>query len=268
MKTNKFFSLKRFGRLLSADLRLNSKRYLYTIIGGAIGIYLFLLFGFLTDQHDTVDTGNYLIMFNFSIFALGAYIGSVFPSFSEKKTTANYLLIPASHFEKLLSQFLLYYVAGAIVFIFLFWIDAHLVRLSLSNLESVRKGTWVIEPLNYLRFFPYTNQTLLIARTVLLIMIYFSIGGFLFATRLFFRRFALVKSIISGVILFLLTSVFLVLFSHLFFPERTKGFNVAPIEYAGLWGVSNYLLLVGSLFAIILIFFLPLAYFKLKEKQV
>jgi len=268
MKLNKFFSLKRFGRLLSADLRLNSKRYLFTIAGGAIGIYLLLLFGMLSNQNYTVNTGYYVIMFNFSILGLGAYIGSVFPSLSENKTTANYLLFPASHFEKFLSQFLLYYVAGAIVFVFLFWMDAHLVRLSLSNLENVRNGTWIIEPFNFRKFFPYTNQTSIIAQTVLTVMIYLSIGGFLFTTRIFFRKFALAKSVISGVALFFLTAFVLVLFSHLFFPDYTKGFNIGAPIYDSLWGLNNWKLLFDSIFAIILIFFLPLAYFKLKEKQV
>jgi len=267
MKLHKFFSLKRFCRLLSADLRLNSKRYLYTIIGGAIGIYLFLLFGMLINENYTIGYVYYNGLFTFSLMALGLFVGSAFPAFSEKPATANFLLFPASHFEKLLTQFLLYYVAGAIIFVFVFWVDAHLARLSLLNLEDVRTGKWVIVPFSYGNIFQ-TFAFKKIEYFCHFLIIIFSSGGFLFTTRLFFRRFALVKSIISGVILFLSTSVFLVLFSHLFYPEITKGFNIAPIEYSGLWGVSNYLLLVDSLFAIILIFFLPLAYFKLKEKQV
>jgi len=267
MKSHKFFSLKRFGRLLAANLRLNSKRYLYTIIGGAFGIYLLLLFGMLTNENYTIDYNYYSGLFSLSLMSLGLFIGSAFPAFSEKPATANFLLFPASHFEKLLTQFLLYYVAGATIFVFVFWVDAHLARLSLLNLEDVRTGKWIIEPFSYGNII----QTFAIKKIEYFwhfLIIIFSSGGFLFTTRLFFKRFALAKSIISGVILFLLTYVFLVLFSHLFYTEITKGFNLAAIEYAGLWGVSNYILLVDSLFAIILLFFLPLAYFKLKEKQV
>ena len=261
MKLHKFFSLKRFGRLLAANLRLNSKRYLYFFTGAAVGLYSLLLFGVLWDPHDTVGVEYYFHMFAFSLGALGIYIGSAFPAFSEKTTTADYLLFPASHFEKLLSQFLLYYVAGTIVFVFLFWADAHLARLTLSNLETVRTGKGIIEPFSYSDWDFGTVYGSLTAMTI------FSIYGFLFTTRLFFSRLALVKSIISGVILLISAVLLLVLGSHLFFPEKTQGFNIAAPIYSSLWDLRNIELLWGSLFAIIFIFFLPLAYFKLKEKQ-
>jgi len=259
MKLHKFFSLKRFGRLLAADLRLNSKRYLYIIAGAAVGIYLLLLFGMLSDPHDAVGLEYYAYMFAFSLIALGAYIGSAFPSFGEKTTTANFLLFPASHFEKLLSQFLLYYVAGTIVFVFMFWADAHLARLTLPHLEIARTG--IVEP------FSYSDWNFGSVYGSLFTIIIFSICGFLFTTRLFFGRFALAKSIISGVILLILAVLALVLCSHLFFPEKTQGFDISVPIYSGLWGVKNIELLWGGLFGIICILFLPLAYFKLKEKQ-
>jgi hypothetical protein len=239
MKFHKFFSLKRFGRLLAADLRLNSKRYLYTIAGAAVGIYLLLLFGMLFNQYETIYVVHYLVMFIFSLLAFGAYIGSAFPSFSEKTTTVNFLLFPASSFEKLLSQFLLYYVAGTIVFVFLFWVDAHLARLSLSNLEAVRTGKWIIQPFSYGGFFE-AHRTQDITHVSLLTMTVFSIAGFLFTTRLFFSRFALAKSIISGIVLFISFILVLILSSHLFFPEKTQGFNIAAPVYSSLWGVTNF----------------------------
>ncbi len=70
MKSNNFFSLKRFGRLVAADLRLNDKRYLYTIAGGAVGLYLFMLLIMLSDQDGTFGINNYFVMFGFSLLAL------------------------------------------------------------------------------------------------------------------------------------------------------------------------------------------------------
>ncbi len=146
MKPHSFFSFKRFGRLLAADLRLNSKRYLYAIAGAAIGLYLFLLFTLSVDQYGKVEAEFYAQMFFVSLFTLGIYTGSAFPSFNRKTTASNFLLFPASNFEKFLSQFLIYYVAGAILFIFIFWADAHLAQLSMSNMESVKTGKYIIEP--------------------------------------------------------------------------------------------------------------------------
>ncbi len=84
MKPHSFFSFKRFGRLLAADLRLNSKRYLYAIAGAAIGLYLFLLFTLSVDQYGKVEAEFYAQMFFVSLFTLGIYTGSAFPSFNRK----------------------------------------------------------------------------------------------------------------------------------------------------------------------------------------
>ena len=273
MKLHKFFSLKRFGRLLAADLRLNSKRYLYFFAGAAVGIYLLFLFGMLRffDQRFTVESSYYYSMFILSLVALGAYIGSAFPAFSEKPTTASYLLFPASHFEKLLSQFLLYFVAGTIIFTFLFWVDAHLARLSLLNLESVRTGKWVIEPFSYsmiLNPSPYPHSKKNILEYGLQWIMMFSVISFLFTARLFFNKFALAKSIISGIVIAISISCLMVLCSHLFFPEKTQGFEIALVSYhSDFFNTDTGVLFIYSLCLIVCLFFLPLAYFKLKEKQ-
>ena len=270
MKPHKFFSLKRFGRLLAADLRLNSKRYLYIIAGAAVGIYLLILFFMLSDQHYPVNGYRYFFMFYYTLLALGAYIGNAFPSFSEKTTAANFLLFPASNFEKLMSQFLLYFVAGTILFIFLFWVDAHLVRLSLSNLEIVLTGKWAIKPFSYsIMSQPFSSCPSNILEYCLQWMTILSIGCFLFTARLFFNKFALAKSIISGIVMLILVLCLMVLCSHLFFPEWTQGFQIPLVVTCNIkfFNVNNNILFIYSLLGIICIFFLPLAYFKLKEKQ-
>lgn len=275
MKLHKFFSLKRFGRLLAADLRLNSKRYLYTIAGAAVGIYLLLLFSILSGQRNTFKAEDYSRMFGFSLLALGVYIGSAFPSFSEKATTANFLLFPASNFEKLISQFLLYFIDGTIIFIFLFWLDAHLVRLSLSNMEMVRNGNLTIIPFSYPKMFEYiSSNSRNILESILPWIMTISIGFFLFTTRLVFNKFALAKSIISGIVIFFLVFCLLVLCSHLFYPETTYGFRVSDklffysTNIFNIRNVESIILFFYILCGIIFLFFLPLAYFKIKEKQV
>jgi hypothetical protein len=84
---------------------------------------------------------------------------------------------------------------------------------------------------------------------------------------LFTKRFALVKSSIAlGVLIFALTCC-LVLFSHLFYPE-TKGFDIELQKYEPYRGIDNLFLFYSSIAALVWLLFLPLAYFKLKEKQV
>ena len=271
MKFHKFFSLKRFGRLLAADLQLNSKRYLYLIAGAAVGMYLLMLVFLLNGynvNHYPVRSEFYMTTFILSLMAFVAYAGSAFPSFSEKPATAGFLLFPASGFEKLMSQFLIYIVAGISLFLFLFWVDAHLVRLSLSNLESVRTGKWLIEPFNYSMMIFRNDSYRNVSEYYMQWLMFFSVGCFLFTARLFFGKFALAKSIICGIVLAVSGTCLMVLCSHLFFPEKTQGFEVSINFYhTNFFDMGNDSLFIYSLCGIICLFFLPLAYFKLKEKQ-
>jgi hypothetical protein len=228
----------------------------------------------LIDQYGTFSIRTYFNFFIISLLALGVYIGTAFPSFSERTTAGSFLLFPASNFEKLLSQFLLYIIAGMGILVALFWIDAHLVRLSLSHLESVRVGKFIIIPFSYSSLincintiFGYEARDIGIKFISFFIMIIISVAGFLFTTRLFFRRFALAKSIFCAVLLIFSLPCLLVVCSHLFLPGETQGFIIQFPSYKSLWGLYNYELLLYGLLVIICIFFLPLAYFKLKEKQ-
>jgi hypothetical protein len=199
------------------------------------------------------------------LFLLGAFVGSAFPEFGNKEKTGNYLLLPASTFEKVFTQFLIHFVFGILFFVLLFWIDAHLARWTMLHRESVQSGRVVIEQFQFLKLFG--EHDLSVLDKVFCGAFTFSIGTFLFAVRLFFRRFALVKTVICGVGLFFFQYCLLSLFSHLFYPEKTSGFNIELDIYKTILNLENIQLFVYTIFYFAWLFFLPLAYFKLKEKQ-
>ena len=264
MKPNKYFSPKRFYRLLSTDVLLNYKRYLFTFVGAAIGMYLILLYNMANTYHE-FGSHDYRGIFMLGLLALGAFIGCAFPEWNDKIKTGNYLLLPASTFEKLLSQFLIYIVFGSFCLFLLFWVDAHLAQWTALGMESVQEKGVIIKDFQFSMLYfgmdddPNARQAITISIT--------TISLFLFTARLFFKRFALVKSVIAFATIFFLCMCCFVLFSHIFYPETT-GFDVRLPSYKVTENWYNVEIFASVLAYSLWVFFLPLAYYKLKEKQV
>lgn len=227
------------------------------------------------------DSNKYMNIFMVSLVALGALVGSSFPDLGSKVKTANYLLIPASTFEKFTSQFFIRVICGAVIFLVLFWIDARLARaISVTQMIDVKTNLHYvhaeqfIEKFNYGMIFLYNKVNYPVEKIVYYKSIetwgaslfIVSIGLYLFSVRLFFKKLGLVKSIISFVALFFILFLFMVIFSHIFYPN-TIGFDVSLPTYTFQNDINNvefWLFLIGFVSPL---FLLPLGYFKLKEKQ-
>jgi len=141
---------------------------------------------------------------------------------------------------------------------------AHLARFSALSVFQGHADAQTIESFHF--------SSLLIGSKDLLsklgiIFAIFSIGMYLFSIRIFFKRFALVKTIISLVAVYALFACIMVLFSHIFYPE-TIGFRVHIETYDLAPDLTNSNLWVNSISFFSWMFFLTLGYFKLKEKQI
>jgi hypothetical protein len=289
MNSNKFFSYNRFYLLLRSDLLINYKKYCLAILVAFILGFVFLygsmprlVYGNeMENRWNIFSSSRYMYIFLGSIVALGALVGSSFPDLGSKVKTSNYLLIPASTFEKFSSQFFIRVICGAAIFLILFWIDARLARaISVMQMVDVKTNLHygnaenVIEKFNYGMIFLYQKVyypvELIVYHKAIetwgISLFIVSIGLYLFSVRLFFKKLGLVKSIISFVALFFILFLFMVIFSHIFYPD-TRGFNVSLHNYTLQNGTDNigfWLFLIGFVSPL---FLLPLGYFKLKEKQ-
>jgi len=297
MNSNKFFSFSRFYRLLMNDILINYKKYLLIILAAFIMGFVFLYsnmpkFAYgneLESSWRIFGKNDYMKIFMASIVALGVLVGSSFPDLGSKVKTTNYLLIPASTFEKFFSQFFIRVICGAAIFLVLFWIDARLAR-TISVMQMVELKTnlhyayaeQVIEKFHYSMIFLYDNvisysseagsypiEKIVYHKSIEtwgLSFCIISIGLYLFSVKLFFKKLGLVKSILSLVALFFAMALFMVVFSHIFYPD-TKGFDVSLSNYTLQNGINNiefWLCLIGFVSPL---FLLSMGYFKLKEKQ-
>ena len=281
MSSNKFFSFSRFYLLLRNDILLNHKKYLLTIVGafvlGFVIIYMQMPNYSESNPSYKCDASRYVTFFTMCLLGLGAFVGSAFSELSNKVNISNYLLIPASIFEKFLSQFVIRAIAGIVLFLCIFWVDAHLARIAaLSHLKNINGQLAGPEKYAFIEKFHYSMLLIKTTYPVItywrlfegigLIMTFFSAGMFLFSVKIFFRKLGLINTAVSLVAGIYLLVVLMVCFSHLFYPEIV-GFRTADTNYLLPNGYSNNEIFQNSIAYIAPLFLLPLGYFKLKEKQ-
>lgn len=266
MKSNTFFSFNRFYLLLRNDILINYKKYLFTVLGAFIVGYLILFWQMPTVENIYANfiANNYNTAFFTGLLGLGAVVGMAFPELENKIKTSNYLMLPASAFERMTVQFLIRVIGAGILYLVVFWLDAHLARFSALRISQGHIDAHRIESFHFSGLLIVKND--LLSKLAFIFGI-FSIGMYLFSIRIFFKRFALVKTIISLVALYALLMCVMVLFSHLFYPE-TIGFRVNVENYDLAPNLTNNEIYGYSISLLSWLFFLPLGYFKLKEKQV
>lgn len=284
MNSNQFFSFSRFSLLLRNDILLNYKKYLLTIAGAFI-LGFILLYSSMPklvvkgELQWIFESHHYSQIFQMCLIGLLAFVGSAFSELSSKVKTSNYLLLPASTFEKFLSQFVIYALAGTAIFLIVFWVDAHLARyVALINLKASNNEPLGLEKEKHIEAFNYSMLLVKSHYPVLvnfkwfdgLAMLFgiFSIGMYFFSVKIFFKKLGLIKTAISLVAVVYLGIVVMALFSKLFYPDA-KAFNFMNIlDYILTNGYMNIEIWMYVSAYCISLFLIPLGYFKLKEKQV
>ena len=283
MNSNTIFNFNRFYLLLRNDILLHHKKYLLTIAGAFI-LGFIVLYSSMPDlvvngdYRWRFDSQRYIQIFTLCLFGLLAFVGSSFSELSTKVKTSNYLMLPSSTFEKYLSQFVIYALAGTAIFLVVFWVDAHLARfVALSNLKASNN-----EPLGpgkekYIEVFNYSMLLIKNKYPAIsywnwfdgLAMLFgmFSIGMYFFNIKIFFRKMGLIKTAISLIAVTYLGIIIMMGLSQIFFPD-TKIYDISnQLDYKLPNGYFNFEMWMYISAYCVSLFIIPFGYFKLKEKQ-
>jgi len=200
------------------------------------------------------------------MITIGVIIGTAFPDLTDNIKKSNYLLNPGSTLEKLLLQFLIRIGFFVPIALTLFWIAIRLAKASLVP------GVSGLDP-SIIPYFEYSlliternNRILETWQIVFTVFGLFSYGMYLFAGATIFKSYALVKTVIFSIIILLISILFTVGLSHIFYP-KTKDFGNSLEEYQVTENLSNINLFLSALSLFSWLFFLAFAYFKLKEKE-
>jgi hypothetical protein len=276
MPFNNHFNIKRFSRLFRQDLLINKTKYFLAIIGLGLITYL-LTYWFLNGtkssmiKNESMAYSIYGICFAIYMIVVGVVVGTAFPDLSDKIKTSNYLLNPGSTLEKVMLQFLIRIGLFVPIAFAVFWIAIRLAKASL--VPELLNGNQFFDP----SLIPPFEFRLLVTRHIdelwdtweILFRIFgfFSYGAYLFAGTTYFKRYALVKTVVASVIVLGISVLFMMLLSNIFYPQNLGYFKIQLYPFRITEHLDSFKVSFLLLSMLSWLFFLAIAYFKLKEKE-
>lgn len=264
MNLEKYFNPKRFINYLKYDLFLNGKSNIFLLIGLLASMFI-ICFIFINQANKIIKLELYTAMFSFAFGSCILLISSqTFKSLHQKKKLTQFLMLPVSTFEKFIAEFILKLVVFITLFTPIFWFIFK-ITIPFCNLLRWNKPLLIIDNYGPLSFFNEFRTSL--DKYALLLSV-FSLICFLFVGASYFKKYALIKTILSFGILITFFFANIILFSHLFFENPNyKFFYIKLPDYKireGLYNIQVFLYTLGMASSLFLI---PLSYFNLKEKQ-
>lgn len=192
------------------------------------------------------------------LFALGGaailWTGQAFPHFRSKIGTLNYLLIPASHLEKLVVEIVIRIGLLLVVFPLLYWVATNFAMSFMS----------IFPHYDFYRFsFQLPEESLPIRDYAILISLGMLVPVIVFTGATYFRKLPSVKTIAAVFLLFCVLWAFIYFGKEMlelqnYYKENRRLLfinkeNAKVVIIVTAWVVNAYLIVMG--------------YFKLKEKE-
>lgn len=271
---NQFFNFNRFSLLVAKHWADNKKRYLLSVIAFAGLLIAWFAFTMLIDSRYPMGKGIQMVTYFFLLFVVGAfYANQYFRDLASRAKGINFLLVPASAFEKVLCSLLYTVILFFVVFTAVFYlIDVVMVAIAkgftLVEYPDDEKG--VLNVYDAARL-PFEEKS-----TINILLIFFAIQSVFLLGSVYFAKYSFIKTIISGFVIFFII-FFFVYFLYDMMPkgEYANGFLTSYHIYNK--GENGYLVRVPVWLGQILYYLLMygiapflyiVTYFRLKEKQV
>lgn len=272
---NQFFSFQRFSLLVLKHWADNRKRYGLSALAFIGLLITWFVFTMLTGM-DSYPMGREAqqITFFLSLFAVGTFYASqYFRDLGSRSKGINFLLVPASSFEKLLCSLLYTVVLFFIVFVAAFYfVDVLMVAIanSLPANEVNRKPEVInVFKILLLRF----NRD----STINFLLFFFSVQSAFLLGSVYFEKYSFIKTIISGFVGCFILFCLMYFFSQELLPDGDypSGFLTAYRVHVD--GVNDHLVQVprwiGEVFRFLVMYAVApflwiVTYYRLKEKQV
>jgi len=272
---NQFFSFQRFALLVAKHWADNKKRYILSVLAFMGVLIAWFIFMMLTEVDAPLSAEVQRMTYFFALFTLGSFYASqYFRDLGTRSKGINFLMVPASAFEKILCSLLFTFILFFIVFTAVFYaVDALMVTVA-NSIYGGREGAVAAPVSNVfdLVVLKFNDDT-----TVNLLCFYFSVQSAFLLGSIYFEKYSFIKTVISGFIACFLLFCVLIFFSEKLLPDGDylMGFLTTYRVYVD--GVNDRIVQVpswiGELLRFMLIYgaapFLWLVtYFRLKEKQV
>lgn len=243
---NQFFSFKRFRLLVLKHWADNQRRYTLSVLA-FIGLLTawFALSMFMHEDQFPMSIDLQQTTFFFLLFVAGAlYASQYFRDLGSRTKAANFLLIPASGFEKILCGILYTAVFFPLVFIAAFYVvDSLMVAVANGIFKFTEKAKLInIFSVDFFRFNP--------SRTLNFLLFFLSVQSAFLLGSVYFRKYNLIKTLIALFMIWML-GVCVVYAVHIWVRPLDNGeplpdgvtlatIGVAYIIAPVLWWVAYY----------------------------
>jgi hypothetical protein len=266
---NQFFSFNRFSLLVAKHWADNKKRYLLSVIAFAGLLIAWFVFTMLIDSRIIMSKSLQMITF----FVGSFYASQYFRDLGSRAKGINFLLVPASAFEKILCSLLYTVILFFIVFTAVFYlVDILMVTITKSFLDTPvpDKEKGLVNIFEVARL-PLDNKS-----TLNILLIFFSIQSIFLLGSVYFEKYSFIKTIISGfVVFFIFFCIMYFLYdmmpkggyvnhfltSYRFHKPGKVDYQVSIPRWPG--QLVYYMVMYGTAPFLWLV-----TYFRLKEKQV
>ncbi len=273
---NQFFSFRRFSLLVAKHWADNKKRYGLSAMAFFGLLCTWFVFTMLTGFDDvTMGKSVQMITFYFALFAVGTFYASqYFNDLGSRPKGINFLLVPASTFEKVLCGLLYTVVLFFVTFTVLFYaVDLLMVGIA-KALPAQAPGAARPAVVNVFDMIslPFSRDT-----TLNFLLFFFSVQGAFLLGSVYFERYSFIKTIITGFVLGFILFCLFFFFNEQLLPrgEYHRGFLIS--YRVRIEGMQDRLVelprWVGEILRILVTYALPpflwtVTYYRLKEKQV
>jgi hypothetical protein len=252
---SQFFSLRRFSLLVWKHWADHKKRYGLSILAFIGLLITWFVFTILIGDDQTMSHEIQKVTYFFALFVAGTlYTSQYFRDFGSRARAINFLLVPASEFEKFLCSLLYTVVLFFVVFTALFYVvDVLMVTLynSFSGTAAAAEKVTVANVFS-VKFFEFNERA-----SIYLLLLFFSVQSAFLLGSVVFRKYPFIKTIISGFVLFFILFFLVYLFHDQIFPDDDPS-GVLPV-----WVGQAAMYLVYATAPLLWI----AAYSRLKRKQ-
>lgn len=272
---NQFFSSKRFSLLVLKHWADNKKRYGLSVLAFIGLLIAWFVFTVLTGIDTPMGREVQQVTFFLLLFASGTFYASqYFRDLGSRPKGINYLLVPASAFEKLLCSLLYTVVLFFVVFTAIYYLADFLMVALANALPDAAQSPGKADVVNVFKviIIRFNRDT-----TVNFLCFFFSVQAAFLLGSVYFEKYNFIKTIIVGFVGGFILFCFMYFFNEWLLPEGSypSGFLTAYRVHVD--GKNDHLVEVprwiGEVFRILAMYavapFLWLVtYVRLKEKQV
>lgn len=272
---NQFFSFNRFQLLVLKHWADNKKRYGLSVLA-FIGLLTawFVLF-MLADRQNMMHRELQQVTFFLSLFAVGTFYASqYFHDLGSRAKGINFLLVPASTFEKLLCSLLYTVILFSVVFIASFYLVDTLMVAIANNLSAENAAA---EKITVINVFDVTLLSFNRDSVVNFLLFFFSVQSAFLLGSVYFEKYSFIKTIIAGFVACFILFCLMYFFNELVLPKGGYHNGFLTSYRVHIDGINDRLIQVprwiGETFLFLAMYFIApfvwiVTYFRLKEKQV